>query len=51
MEILNYPSDTAQKRIDTIINRGIEFDEKAVVNVRNILDDVKKTVILHLSAM
>ncbi|QTA81005.1 Histidinol dehydrogenase [Desulfonema limicola] len=42
MEILNYPSDTAQKRIDTIINRGIEFDEKAVVNVRNILDDVKK---------
>ena len=41
MEILNYPSDTAQKKINAIINRGIEFDEKAVTNVKHIIDDVR----------
>ena len=42
MKIYNYPSKSAEKRVASIINRGLEFKKKDVHAVTRILDDVRK---------
>ena len=42
MKIYNYPSKSAEKRVASIINRGLEFKKKDIHAVTRILDDVRK---------
>ncbi len=42
MKIYEYPSKIAEKRINSIINRGLEFSKKELQNVSRILEDVKQ---------
>lgn len=42
MKIYNYPSKSAEKKVSTIINRGLEFKKKDITYVTRILEDVKK---------
>ncbi len=42
MKIYAYPSDSAEKRIFSIINRGVGFRKKDIQYVERILEDVRK---------
>ncbi len=42
MKIYNFPSKEAEKRLSTIINRGLGYKQKDFLEVTRILDDVKK---------
>jgi len=42
MKIYNYPSKTADARVASIINRGLNFKKKDYMAVTSILDDVRK---------
>lgn len=42
MKIYNYPSKSAEKRLSSIVNRGLVFTKKDVQTVTRILEDVKK---------
>ena len=42
MKIYNYPSKSAEKRVASIANRGLDFKKKEVQAVTRILEDVKK---------
>ena len=42
MKIYNYPSKSAEKRLSSIVNRGLVFKKKDVQTVTRILEDVKK---------
>lgn len=42
MKIYNYPSKSAEKKVTSIANRGLDFKQKDVLAVRRILEDVKK---------
>ena len=42
MKIYNYPSKSAEKRVMSIVNRGLDFRKKDVHAVTRILEDVKK---------
>jgi histidinol dehydrogenase len=42
MKILEYPSETAVKRLDRIVHRGLAYGRKELSTVQRILDDVRK---------
>jgi histidinol dehydrogenase len=42
MKIYRYPSDSAEKRIDAIVNRGFSFKKKDLIYVERILETVRK---------
>jgi len=42
MKIYNYPSKSAEKKIASIINRGLGFKKKDYQSVKRILEDVRK---------
>lgn len=42
MKIYNYPSKTAEKRLLSIVNRGLGFKKKDLLAVTRIIEDVKK---------
>jgi len=42
MKIYNYPSKSAEKKIASIINRGLGFKKKDYQSVKHILEDVRK---------
>jgi len=42
MKIYNYPSKTADKRVESIINRGLGFKKKDFLEVTRIIEDVRK---------
>ena len=42
MKIYNYPSKPAEKKIASIINRGLDFKKKDYQSVKHILEDVRK---------
>ncbi|MFC1857000.1 histidinol dehydrogenase [Thermodesulfobacteriota bacterium] len=42
MKIYNYPSKAAEKRLKSIINRGLGFKKQDLAQVTRILEDVKK---------
>lgn len=42
MKIVKYPSKAAEKKIESIINRGLAFNQKDVRDVTSIIDDVRK---------
>jgi len=42
MKIYRYPSKTAEKKITSIVNRGVAFKKKDVSSVTRILEDVRK---------
>jgi histidinol dehydrogenase len=42
MKIYNYPSKSAEKRITSIVNRGLGFKKKDILAVTRILEDVRK---------
>lgn len=42
LKINPYPSDTAQKRLDRIVHRGLGFRRKEMTAVQRILEDVRK---------
>ncbi|MBW1893123.1 MAG: histidinol dehydrogenase [Deltaproteobacteria bacterium] len=42
MKIFRYPSKTAKKKIEAIINRGLAFKKKDVQDVTRIIEDVRK---------
>ncbi|MFQ5484127.1 MAG: histidinol dehydrogenase [Desulfobacterales bacterium] len=42
MKIYNFPSKEAEKRLSTIINRGLGYKRKDFLEVTRILDEVKK---------
>ena len=42
MKIYNYPSKPAEKKIASIINRGLDFKKKDYQSVKRILEDVRK---------
>ena len=42
MKIYTYPSKSAEKRVASIANRGLDFKKKDVLAVTRILEDVKK---------
>lgn len=41
MDILNYPSDDAEQRIDAIVRRGLSFDPEQTRAVAQILEEVR----------
>ncbi len=42
MKIYDYPSKSAEKRITSIVNRGLGFKKKDILTVTRILEDVRK---------
>jgi histidinol dehydrogenase len=42
MKIYNYPSKSAEKKVKSIVNRGLSFNKKDVRDVTRILEDVKQ---------
>jgi histidinol dehydrogenase len=42
MKIYHYPSKTADKKVESIINRGLGFKKKDLADVTRIIEDVKK---------
>ena len=42
MKIFKYPSEEAEARLLSIINRGLSFSRKDYINVSRILEDVRK---------
>ena len=42
MKIYNYPSKSAEKRLSSIVNRGLAFKKKDIITVTRILEDVRK---------
>jgi histidinol dehydrogenase len=42
MKIYTYPSISAEKRVDTIVNRGLNFKKKDYLAVTRILEDVRR---------
>ena len=42
MKIYNYPSKSAEKKVESIVNRGLGFKKKDVLAVTRILEDVRK---------
>lgn len=42
MKIFKYPSEEAEARLLSIINRGLSFSRKDYINVSHILEDVRK---------
>jgi len=42
MKIYNYPSKTADKKVESIINRGLGFKKKDFLEVTRIIEDVRK---------
>jgi len=42
VKIFRYPSKTAEKKIEAIINRGLAFKKKDVQDVTRIIEDVRK---------
>jgi len=42
MKIYDYPSKSAEKRITSIVNRGLGFKKKNLLTVTRILEDVRK---------
>lgn len=42
MKIYEYPSTAAEKKIEAIVNRGLQFSQKDENRVRRILEDVRK---------
>ncbi|MGB5421201.1 MAG: histidinol dehydrogenase, partial [Desulfobacterales bacterium] len=42
MKIYDYPSETAEKKLATIVNRGLNFKKKDVSAVNRILEDVRR---------
>ncbi|NNL42424.1 MAG: histidinol dehydrogenase [Desulfobacterales bacterium] len=42
MKIYNYPSKTADKKVESIINRGLGFKKKDFTDVTRIIEDVRK---------
>ncbi|MDP2861323.1 MAG: histidinol dehydrogenase, partial [Desulfobacterales bacterium] len=41
MKIFKYPSEEAEARLLSIINRGLSFSRKDYINVSRILEDVR----------
>jgi len=42
MKIYNYPSNSANKKVESIINRGLGFKKKDLLRVTRIIEDVRK---------
>ena len=42
MKIYDYPSEAAEKKLATIVNRGLNFKKKDVSTVNRILEDVRR---------
>jgi len=42
MKIYTYPSKSAEKKVASIVNRGLEFKKKDIAYVTRILEDVRK---------
>lgn len=42
MKIFQYPSETAARRLDRIVHRGLAYGRKELSTVQRILDDVRK---------
>ena len=42
MKIYNYPSKSADKRVESIVNRGLGFKKKDFLEVTRIIEDVRK---------
>ena len=42
MKIYKYPSESAEKKVASIVNRGLGFNEKDFLEVKRILEDVRK---------
>jgi len=42
MKIYNYPSKNADKRVESIVNRGLGFKKKDFLEVTRIIEDVRK---------
>lgn len=42
MRIYDYPSDIAEKRLTTIVERGLSFKKKDILGVTRILEDVRR---------
>ena len=42
MKIYNYPSKTADKKVESIVNRGLGFKQKDFADVTRIIEDVRK---------
>ncbi|MCP4372360.1 MAG: histidinol dehydrogenase, partial [Deltaproteobacteria bacterium] len=42
MKIYNYPSNSADKKVEAIINRGLGFTKKDFLGVTRIIEDVRK---------
>ena len=42
MKIYTYPSTSAEKKVESIVNRGMGFKKKDIRDVTRILEDVKK---------
>ena len=42
MKIYKYPSQTAEKRLNKIINRDVGFSEENITVVTDIINNVKK---------
>ena len=42
MKIYNYPSKSADKRVESIVNRGLGFKKKDLLEVTRIIEDVRK---------
>ena len=42
MKIYNYPSISAEKRVDSVVNRGLDFKKKDYLAVTRILEDVRR---------
>ncbi len=42
MQIFNYPSEAARRRLEAIVNRGLEFKKKDMLAVSRIVEDVRK---------
>ncbi|MGB5620093.1 MAG: histidinol dehydrogenase, partial [Desulfobacterales bacterium] len=42
MKIYDYPSEAAEKKLATIVNRGLNFKKKDVSAVNRILEDVRR---------
>ena len=42
MKIYSYPSKSDEKKVASIVNRGLEFKKKDITYVTRILEDVRK---------
>ncbi len=42
MKIYRYPSELAEKQLESVVNRGLDLDKAAIANVERILEDIKQ---------